>query len=153
MSVELLSTAKRMVALSRTRPRQSDLKRAISTAYYALFHAVARNNADRLIGVGANRSDKAWRQTYRALNHGEAFRACNNLLALGFPADLVQVGIAFRTLQEQRHNADYDPTHRVSRQDALAAISTAEAALTALQGASRKDQAALAALVLFKFRS
>ena len=57
------------------KPRQADLKRAISTAYYALFHAMAKDAADMLVGVGADRPDKAWTQLYRALQHGDAKNA------------------------------------------------------------------------------
>lgn len=153
MSLELLETARRLAQSRGARPRQSDLKRAISTAYYALFHEIARTNADRLIGVGANRADKAWRHTYRALNHGEAKNACAQLQNLGFPAALVQVGQAFRTLQEQRHSADYDPTYRVSRADAQAAIALADTGITNLKTAVKKDQIAFAVQMLFKLRS
>ncbi|MCY4185677.1 MAG: hypothetical protein OXC82_09925 [Rhodobacteraceae bacterium] len=35
--LDLISTARRLVG----KPRQADLKRALSTAYYALFHALS----------------------------------------------------------------------------------------------------------------
>jgi hypothetical protein len=85
MSRQLLGTARRLAKASVGRPRQSDLKRAISTAYCALFHEVARNGADRLVGTGQDPADKAWRHTYRALNHGDARNACKLLRGLGFP--------------------------------------------------------------------
>ena len=66
----LIVTARKLAHASTQKPRQADLKRAISTAYYALFHAMAKNAADLLVGVGSNRPDKAWTQTYRALQHG-----------------------------------------------------------------------------------
>ncbi|MGE8131661.1 hypothetical protein ACQKQD_32385 [Methylobacterium sp. NPDC080182] len=153
MSDDLIETARRLCASRSKRPRQSDLKRAISTAYNALFHAVAQTNADRLIGVGANRADKAWRHTYRAMNHGEAKKACAQLQGLGFPADLVQVGLAFRSLQEDRHSADYDPFHRVSLQDARSAIREAETGIAKLRAASKKDQTAFAVQLLLKART
>jgi uncharacterized protein (UPF0332 family) len=152
VSSELLATARRLAAPSRSRPRQADLKRAISTAYYALFHAIARSNADRFVGVGTNRADRPWNQTYRALDHNAAFKACGNLAGPHFSPGLIQLGVAFRTLQEQRHKADYDPHHRVSLQDALASIATAEAGLSALKAATNKERTALAAHLLFKTR-
>lgn len=153
MSRELLGTAHRLAAAQVGRPRQSDLKRAISTAYYALFHALAKECADRLAGNGRNRPDKAWRQTYRALNHGDAKKACAQLRTLGFPAELIRVGDAFRDLQEARHQADYDPTHRVSRTDALAAIASAEDGLAKLRSASTKYRVAFAVLLLLRART
>ncbi|WP_156387607.1 hypothetical protein [Methylobacterium sp. Leaf399] len=135
------------------KPRQANLKRAISTAYYALFHEVARQCADRLVGVGINRPDKAWRQTYRALNHGDVKNACHQLRKLGFPAGLVRVGDILQTLQVERHNADYDPMYRVSRADALAAIASAEGGITALKSVSTKDAIAFAVQLLLKHRT
>ena len=152
MSEGLLITARKLAKTTSQRPRQDDLKRAISTAYYALFHEVAWTNADRLIGASANRPRQAWRRTYRALNHNDAFKACGQLRQMRFPAGLVRVGDAFRSLQEQRHKADYDPTHRVTLADARDAIRSAENAIATLKAADRKDQTALAAQVLFKAR-
>jgi hypothetical protein len=68
----LIVTARKLAHASPQKPRQADLKRAISTAYYALFHAMAKIAADMLVGVGPNRPDKAWTQAYRALQHGDA---------------------------------------------------------------------------------
>ena len=59
------------------RPRQAELRRAVSAAYYALFHALARCCADTLVGATpASRSQTAWTQTYRALEHGYAKNQC-----------------------------------------------------------------------------
>ena len=52
--------------------------RAVSTAYHAVFHALARNNADNVIGAPANPSMASdWVDTYRGVRHG---RAANRLL-------------------------------------------------------------------------
>jgi hypothetical protein len=48
----LLDTARKLLDLSERRPSQTDLKRSLSTCYYAFFHALARNCADTLIGSG-----------------------------------------------------------------------------------------------------
>ncbi|MGU3283539.1 hypothetical protein [Methylobacterium mesophilicum] len=152
MSRELLGTARRLAKASVGRPRQSDLKRAISTAYYALFHALARDCADRLAGTGRDRPDKAWRHTYRALNHGDARSACKQLRSLGFPNDLIRVGDVFQGLQVQRHSADYDPTHRVTRADALTAIAQAEDGIAKLEATASKDRIAFAVQLLLKQR-
>ena len=58
---------------ARGRPQQARLRKAISAAYYAVFHALANSNADTLIGASPQfRSLPAWTQTYRALGHGFA---------------------------------------------------------------------------------
>jgi uncharacterized protein (UPF0332 family) len=152
VSVELLMTARRLARAGARRPRQADLKRAISTAYYALFHAFARNGADMLIGTGSNRADKAWSQTYRSLDHGAAKNACGQLRNLGFPQILCSCADAFVELQQARHDADYDPDYRVTRAEALAAIARAESAIAYLGASSRRDRKALAAQLLLRRR-
>lgn len=152
MSDELLGTARRLARASPKKPRQSDLKRAVSSAYYALFHAVARNGADLLIGTSAGRVDSAWAQTYRALDHGFARSACGQLRNLGFSAGLCACGDAFIQLQQVRHDADYDPVHRVSRADALAAIQLAETAIASLVASDRNERKAFAVQLLLKRR-
>jgi len=117
-----------------------------------VFHAFARNSADTLIGVGANRADQAWNQTYRALEHGTAKNACGQLRTLGFPPSLCACGDIFVQLQQERHDADYNPDHRVSRADALAAIALAESAINHLSESTRKDRTAFAVPLLLKRR-
>ena len=70
-ALDFIETARHLTTSSSGRPRQSDLRRAVSTAYYALFHCLAICCANMLVGgPGASRSEAAWRQAYRALNHG-----------------------------------------------------------------------------------
>ena len=47
---DLIATARRTVGTGPGAPRQSDLRRAVSTAYCALFHCLARSSADTLVG-------------------------------------------------------------------------------------------------------
>lgn len=152
MSSDLIGTARRLAKASPQRPRQADLKRAVSTAYYALFHGVARDAADCLIGTGQNQAEQAWTQTYRALSHGDAKNACYQVRNLGFPADLRVCADAFVTLQEAREAADYDPNFRLSRAEALAAIAHAEQGIAALKRSTKKDRKTFAALLLFRKR-
>ena len=69
-----------------TQPTQAAIRRAISTAYYAAFHALTTSNADALIGpVHDQLTADAWTQIYRSLNHGQAksqLEAVNEGLAL-----------------------------------------------------------------------
>jgi hypothetical protein len=136
----LIATARKLARSSPRRPRQADLKRAVSTAYYALFHAVAKDAADMLVGVGPNRPEKAWTHVYRSLQHGEARTACEAVRNLDFPAAIIACAEVFVTLQQERHDADYNPDHRVLRADAIAAIDLAEKAIEDLRAAARKDR-------------
>jgi hypothetical protein len=96
----LIVTARKLARASPSKPRQADLKRSVSTAYYALFHALARDAADMLVGVGPNRPDKAWTHVYRSLQHGDAKNACAAVRNLGFPRTIVTCADAFMTLQQ-----------------------------------------------------
>lgn len=150
---ELLALAERLAKASPKKPRQVDLRRSISTSYYAVFHAIARNAADYMVGTSrANRPNRAWVQTYRALDHRLAKNACNAVRNLGFPAGIVECADAFAELQEARHSADYDPEYRPTRADALEAVAKSRDAIAKLRGATINDRRAFAVQVLMKKR-
>jgi uncharacterized protein (UPF0332 family) len=152
VSDDLLVTARRLAKASANKPRQADLKRAVSTAYYALFHAIAKNAADMIVGTGPSRAENAWRQVYRSIEHGFAKNACKEVRALGFPAGVIACADEFVSLQEARHSADYDPSHRLTRAEALTWVSRSEAAIKSLKSSSTKDRRAFAVQVLVKKR-
>jgi hypothetical protein len=137
------------------RPVQAELRRAVSTAYYAMFHCLARCCADTMVGgSGSNRSNQAWRQIYRALQHGDAKNACANKNVMAkFPIEIQDFATQFVTMQKKRHHADYDPTGVYYRSAVVRDISATQAAITAFIGAPIKDRRAFAAWVLFKERN
>jgi len=149
---ELIPTARRLARINPNRPRQADLKRAVSTAYYALFHTLAQDCADRLIGTGPRRNSPAWVQVYRALEHGFAKNACEGVSSLGFPLEVRDFANTFRQLHDERHRADYDPLARYTRAEVIILVSEAEQAVRSLKAAPREDRSAFAALVLLKRR-
>ena len=56
-------------------PSREVIHRAISTAYYAVFHAVNASNADIQHGAPTNAvTAQAWTNTYRQMRHGFANR-------------------------------------------------------------------------------
>ena len=51
-------------------PTRTELRRAVSCAYYAMFHTLAASNANSLAGASpADQQGWAWQQTYRAADH------------------------------------------------------------------------------------
>ena len=81
----------------RGRPQQMQLRKAISAAYYAMFHALAASNADMLIGASPQfRRLPAWTQTYRALDHGFAKSRMQSGLNTFAPA-IQNFGRVFKT--------------------------------------------------------
>ncbi|MCY4007043.1 MAG: hypothetical protein OXE84_09545 [Rhodobacteraceae bacterium] len=144
----LIASARRLLGRGRKgKPRQSDLKRAMSTAYYAMFHALCRNCADSFIGTNrASRSLRAWRQVYRSVDHGYAKAQCMNQRVMRlFPSDIKRFAVKLRELQEQRLLTDYDPLSTFTRADVQTAIK-------GLHNSNIRDRKAFAAWTVMKKR-
>jgi uncharacterized protein (UPF0332 family) len=141
LSTDLIATARQLAQLHQRRPRQADLRRAISTAYYALFHGLAETAADRLIGSTSEvHRTPAWRRVYRALNHSEAKKACVRSGQSNSSGDLLIFTTTFPDLQDLRHQADYDPNVRFQHSFVVAQVDEAEEALAALQRVGKAEQ-------------
>jgi hypothetical protein len=147
------------------RPRQVDIRRAISNSYYALFHAVATEAADDVVGFG-NRLSGRYALVYRSINHGTLRQLCEEIqkpvLSVrykrfeppgGFAAGIKQFAADVVGLQRRRHSADYDPLVRFRRTEAQLAISGARAALAAFIGTEQEQRQIFIALLLFPIRS
>ena len=112
-----------------TQPLQDSLRRAVSTAYYAMFHALASSNADCLVGApNDSLTEHAWSRTYRGLNHNVTRR---NLLQDRdlFSPQIRRFAEVFAQLQDLRHSADYNPNRSFTLIETLALIDLAEAAI------------------------
>ncbi len=114
---DLLEQARHLANREPKRPKQASLRRAVSAAYYALFHLLATETA------------KNWKRAAerpviaRMLDHGRMELVCkkkrddlNEYLKARQPASrqrevskhLRVVTEAFVQMQEHRHSADYD---------------------------------------------
>ena len=151
---DLIKTADELVAANRGKPRLSNLSRATSTAYYALFHTLAKTCADMLVGtVGSKRSAPAWHQVYRALAHGEAKNACANKTVMAkFPVAVQDFANMFVTMQAKRHEADYNPDARFVKSAVSADIRAVAVTIDDFEVADAKDRRAFAVWVLLKER-
>ncbi len=130
------------------RPRQVMLRRAISTAYYAMFHALCQSNADTLVGASRGRdANGLWTRAYRALDHRPAkerlasYRPGNNPGMIGFAN-------RFGNLQDWRHDADYNPRKAFIRSQVVGLIDQAEAATQAFSRMPAAQRRALAVHLL-----
>ena len=155
LPLELIKTARRLTETSgRGQPRQADLKRAVSTAYYALFHALCLTCADGFIGTKtADRSNPAWQQTYRSVEHGVAKDRCSDSRIRVFPPGIGNFAEEFVKMQGKRHEADYDPMSRFRLNDVVIAIDAAELAIQQLRRCPMKDRRAFAAWATMKKRN
>jgi hypothetical protein len=154
----LLTADKLLERQGRGRPRQTDLRRAISTAYYAMFHALAGECAERFLGKSAQKKTKrAWVQAYRALNHGRV-KDCVRPKAQDhpfrkFPDEIRAFGATFIDLQEKRILADYDPLMAPLRaSEVRSAIAIARLAIQDFKTARVEDRAAFCVFVAISQR-
>jgi len=154
LSSDLITTARQLAYLHQHRPRQVDLRRSISTSYYALFHGLAELAGCRLVGstIAAQKS-AAWTRVYRNLNHLTVKKACSRPELQGCSQELARFLMAFPRLQELRHQADYDPTVRFKQGEALSAADDAERSLNGLQAAPNEEQLNFITLALGMMRS
>lgn len=150
---DLIEIAEYLVSSRRGKPKQAFLRRSISALYYAVFHSLAQNCADSLIGgKSADRSDPAWQQVYRSLEHGFVKNQCKDGRIARFPKQIQDFANFFSGLQVKRHQADYDPFERFAKSAVLLDIEQAKAVINEFRSAPLKDKRAFAAFVLFKTR-
>ena len=150
-SRDLIEAARSMADPSPGRPRQASLRRAVSTAYYAMFHCLASVAANVLVG---QRRSPAWHRVYRALEHGRARNACENRRALaGFPPEVRGFADTFVMLQRARQRADYALDNGVYRKsDVLGDIASAETAIRQFEQADIRHRREFATQMLFRQR-
>ena len=146
------------------KPRQAALRRAVSTSYYALFHALCELAARNLVG---------WRTPwdgftpiFRSVEH----RRTRWILDKGgsraphpLGQEIERIGIAFRQLQDAREWADYNPEPHFDRQrvetgpnfsraEAVRLIEIARDAVERLNALDESTQKRLAALLVARSR-
>ena len=148
---DLLDIARRLAAGS---PTQTDLRRAVSCVYYALFHAVAQSNADTLVGDDPQSRDQAaWRQAYRALEHGYARQRCDQIRrGSRFSPTIQNLANYFVTAQSRRHRGDYDPDASFTQQEVLEAINQTYAIINAFRTVPITERRAFAVFILMRER-
>jgi hypothetical protein len=82
----LFEQADKLVGPSAGRPRQVDVRRAISAAYYAIFHAIITAAVDQFIGI-TNRDQSRYGLVYRSVNHAWFRDLCKEVQKLTLSID------------------------------------------------------------------
>jgi len=158
----LLDQAERLMAVAGVgAPRHADLRRAISTAYYGVFHAVATAAADDVAG-STQRDAPRYALVYRSIEHRRLLGVCEDIVKTtpsqkhanylptgGLGPDIIAVATAVKELQKKRVDADYDPLFRVTTSDAVLAIEMGRNAIARLKAANRAQRKTFLSLVLF----
>lgn len=156
----LFDQADSLIASPGGAPRQADLRRAISSAYYGIFHATLTAVADLFVGV-TKRPTAQYGLVYRSVDHRSLRALCSEIIKptlpakyaayrpRGFSPNIKAFAAAVVDLQEKRHTADYDPMIRVKSSDALAAVRTARRAVRRFDQASRQQRDLFLTLMVF----
>jgi uncharacterized protein (UPF0332 family) len=114
-------------------PKQVDLRRAVSSAYYALFHLLTTEAAQ-------NWKHESQRNRFARMFDHRPMKACSSKTSSrAIPVDPTEIPIAtglrlvaesFVKLQQARHTADYDNSKAWSRTQVYEVIAQAEDAMT-----------------------
>jgi hypothetical protein len=149
---ELIRLSKLLATDTGGYPRYVAHNRAVSTAYYALFHAVAEMCAKELVAA-SQQPWPAFRHIYRSLDHGQAksvFRALSGDADFGREAK--DVANIFVNLQEERHGADYDPKYSLSQKELRTVLDSAERACDLVSGIPKSERKFLASRLIGRTR-
>lgn len=147
---DLLDQARHLATRDSTKPRQANLRRAISTAYYALFHLLVADAVQRL---SPKTPPALAPRIARAFAHSEMKQVCRSIIA-GNPSEILQelqptgfssglrfVAKWFVVLQQARHRADYDPSATFDRTEALELLRRVEDSFVAWRTVRAHDEA------------
>jgi len=153
-SRDLIQAARILAQAGGGRPTGACLRRATSTAYYAMFHHLTQDCANLLIGTSKTlRGNEAWHRVYRSLDHSFAKGQCKNKEILAqFPGPIETFANLFVMMQSKRHEADYDPRAKFSKSGTMNDIALAEKAILDFAAAPVADRCAFCAFVLFRDR-
>lgn len=141
------------------RPKSVHLRRAVSTAYYALFHCLTRQTAEKLLPRG---TEVQQLRLARTLGHAEMKKACEwaagrrggvhehakPIVTSLQQSAIADVAMSFCDLQEARHRADYDHLAPWSKATATALVNDAEKAIETLMRCDGAETDALYSLLI-----
>ena len=146
-------------------PTDAQLRRAVSTAYYAVFHKVLRAAAERFIGADQQHT-AGFTLLYRAFDHRHMKTTCEALQATTlkdkFRRHLGRLSVSTATrefatsspvLQDKRHQADYDPSVEFQPPDVRFVIDVATATIEAFDVIDPVEKADVLALLMVGARN
>jgi uncharacterized protein (UPF0332 family) len=153
LATELLEQADMLVKREPKNPKQASLRRAVSAAYYALFHLLAEDAARLFAGLCGRHDAGTVSRVTRTFAHLDlkkvsegfgrselpnAFRTAEKYET---PSDLKSVADAFGSLYQARQEADYNTGEPVTRPEALKQIEQAKQAFAAWERVKGTDDA------------
>lgn len=142
--------------------REVDFRRAISSAYYALFHAICSDAADLL---GPDVSEEVRHRIRRWFDHAQIKVLCGRLtkpqldqplfelIGTAPSQDLRFVASNFLLLQNERHLADYDAGYATTWEEARLIVELGIRALEAWSRLHRTSELNIFVLSLLGWRN
>jgi len=170
LPTDLRNQARFLAEHDGTKPKQVNLRRAISSAYYALFHLLINESMIRLYPRHPQKGKKLLDEgplmdrISRSYQHTDMRKICVQfqqkplpdtlklLLPSGVSPELQTVAKAFVELQEERHAADYDVGKKYSREVAIGAVATAERAFQEWERVPEREANVFVAALAFGAR-
>ena len=148
---DLLEVADALAGLAGQRDLKAAQRRAVSTAYYAVFHALCFICADELVRWSrSNDIDPI----YRSVEHGFASKVLAGKRAAAIGERVLRIGAAFTDLQKRRHAADYRPPGlQVADGWATETIELARQTITAIEQLEEVERRRIAILLIARPRA
>ena len=149
-----LALARRLTHPDPDWPRQVGFRRAVSTAYYALFHLLTEEFARLFVQNDPGLLSRVTRTVdHKPLKDASALFSKSRITLpkslqpkngqFEVPEDLLTVTEAVSQLQEERELADYDRARRLTQTEAQLAVAQAEVAFQAWERIRHTDAARL----------
>jgi hypothetical protein len=152
-----MTMIERLMALAEELAEKSDRsptlrRRAVSTAYYAVFHALAEVCANELLGSETGKRSTEYVRVYRSLEHG-TLKTAFAAPPLNGLATLQKIGNRVVRLQSERIRSDYLPQQSLYTIDqSVDLVRSARTAILSLATLSLGERRTLAVSLLFKNR-
>ena len=127
---DLLSLARHLVDRNPGAAIEADLRRAVSTAYYSLFHLLVHEATARIVALPDLRP-----RVIRAFEHRDMKRVCQEYInttvdpvGQPIPPGVKLIAQAFVELQQARQEADYNTAVSYTHTEADTQVQLAEVA-------------------------
>ena len=144
LSSQLVQTAKGRIA-EPTRITETDLRRAYSDLYYALFHKLCDTVASAVpMRPDFAPSREVYTALYRSVDHGTIERQCRDRKIDRFGPAMTKFAQQFIAFKDVRELADYDPLAKFEISSVRTAIQIAESVLAEFDGCGESERRSFA---------
>lgn len=145
----LLALARKLVSLKAKKLDDAPLRRAISTAYYSLFHLLSDAATELFVAADSPyagvirrcHDHKPMKDVSEMFARGNRPKLFQGLAAPAISEELKLVARAFVELQLERHTADYDRQGTTPPAKAMELVDLAERAFRAWETVKGSDEA------------